>query len=173
MQSVYKKMNFKKEIGLTFASIKFVLGRRFYLGIFLVSSVIFFALLYYFLVAKVAEQSIWTSVMMSGAGFITFSIVTSLINASLSGILVSMVIFRFNSYNKFTGKGIFGFIGSGVAAFGVGCPTCGAFLFGLIGLPLALMYLPFRGLELQVVGILVLVVSIYFTGKSIKGHCKI
>jgi len=173
MQSVCKKMSLKKEINSTFESIKVVLCRRRYLGIFLVSGVIFFSLLYYFLVAKVANYDILNSVMMSGAGFVTFSIVTSLATAGLSGILVSMVFFKFNAYNKFSGKGIFGFIGSGIAAFGIGCPTCGAFLFGLIGLPLALMYLPFKGLELQVLGTIVLIISIYFTGKSIKGHCKI
>ena len=47
------------------------------------------------------------------------------------------------------------------------------FLFGFIGMPLALMYLPFRGLELQVLGVLILIISIYFTGKSINGSCKV
>jgi len=36
-----------------------------------------------------------------------------------------------------------------------------------------LTYLPWRGVELQLVGILILILSIYLTGKSIKGICKI
>jgi len=139
----------------------------------LVFGLFVFGFLYYFLVAKVADKSIWVSVMMIGAGFVTFSLVAILITSLLSGVLFSMLFFKFSTYSQIGGRGLFGFVGSGVAAFGVGCPTCGAFLFGLIGMPLALMYLPFRGLELQVLGIFVLTVSIYLTGKSIEGVCKI
>jgi len=166
-------MGFSKEISNTFEIIGLVLSKGKYKIISLVSGLIIFAFIYYLLVAKVADNDIWISVMMSGAGFVTFSIVMGLVLAGLSGILISMTLFKFGEYKRFEGKGLFGFIGSGVAAFGVGCPTCGAFLFGLIGMPLALIYLPFRGLELQVLGVLVSMVSIYFTGKSIKGICKI
>lgn len=162
-----------KRINETVVAIKLVLGSGKYKVISIVSGLIIFSFLYYFLVAKVADNSIWISVMMSGETFITVSIVSILLTSSLSGILLSMTFFKFDSYKRIEGKGVFGFIGSGVAAFGVGCPTCGAFLFGLVGMPLALMYLPFRGLELQVLGILVLITSIYLTGKSINGVCKI
>ncbi len=168
-----KNMSLKKEYTNTLEIVKVVLRNRKYKIISLVFSIVSFAVLYYLLVAKTAENSIRISVIMSGAGFVTFSIVAILITASLSGILFSMLIFKISLDNKIEGKGIFGFIGSGIAAFGVGCPTCGALLFGLIGLPLALMYLPFRGLELQVLGIFILALSIYFTGKSIKGICKV
>jgi hypothetical protein len=166
-------MKFKKEYKNTVESIKFVLSTGKYKLISFVFGLIAFGFLYYFLVAKVADNNLWISVMMSGPTFVTFSIVSALITSALSGILFSMSLFKFNLYRQVEGKGLFGFIGSGIAAFGVGCPTCGAFLFGLIGMPLALMYLPFRGLELQVFGIFVLLISIYFTGKSLKGVCKI
>ena len=84
-----------------------------------------------------------------------------------------MILFKFNNYRKIEKKGFFGFILSGIGAFGVGCPTCGAFLFGLLGFPLALMYLPFRGLELQFLGVIILIISIYFTDKSIYSTCKL
>ena len=155
-------MRLKKEFEITLKSIKTVLQSWKYKLISSVFGLIVFGFLYYLLVAKVANNEIWISVMMSGPAFVTFSIVTIFITSILSGILVSMIFFKFSLYNQIEGKGALGFIGSGIAAFGVGCPTCGAFLFGLIGMPLALMYFPFKGLELQVLGILVLFLSIYF-----------
>lgn len=162
-----------KYFGETSRAIKLVFKNRRYLVFSFFFASISFSFLYYFLVAKVADKSIWISVMMSGEGFVTFSIVSSLLISILSGILFSMILFKFNNFRSFEGKGFFGFIGSGIGAFGIGCPTCGAFLFGLIGMPLALTYLPFRGLELQVLSVLILLVSVYFTGKSINGVCKI
>jgi hypothetical protein len=166
-------MGIGKEIEETSEIVKRVLVKGKYKTIMIVSSLIIFAFLYYLLVAKVADRDIWISVMMSGAGFVTFSIVSSVILAGLSGILLAMTWFKFNEVRRLEGKGMFGFIGAGISAFGVGCPTCGAFLFGLVGMPLALLYLPFKGLELQVLGIGVLLISVWLTGKSIKGVCKI
>ncbi|PJC45346.1 hypothetical protein CO037_02005 [Candidatus Pacearchaeota archaeon CG_4_9_14_0_2_um_filter_30_8] len=157
----------------TLELIKLVFNSRKYIWISLIFGILSFGILYYLLVVKVANQDIWISVMMSGALFVTLSIVSITLMSFLSAILFSMILFHFNNFRKGSEKGFFGFIGSGIAAFGVGCPTCGAFLFGLIGMPLALTYLPWRGVELQLVGILILILSIYLTGKSIKGICKI
>jgi len=166
-------MGIGKEIEETVEIIKRVLDSWKYNTIMIVSSLIIFAFLYYLLVAKVADKDIWISVIMSGPFFITFSIVSSVVLAGLSGILLAMTWFKFSEYNGLEGGGLFGFIGAGISAFGVGCPTCGAFLFGLVGMPLALLYLPFKGLELQFLGIAVLFISIWLTGKSIKGVCEI
>jgi len=166
-------MSIKNEFNKTMNSIGIVLGSWKYKIISLVLGLLFFGILYYFLVVSVANNDIWISVMMSGPAFITWSIANILVISVLSGILFSMLIFKFSLYRKIEGKGVLGFIGSGIGAFGVGCPTCGAFLFGFIGMPLALMYFPFRGLELQSLGVLVLFVSIYFTGKSINGSCPL
>jgi len=157
----------------TFSAVRLSLEEKKSKGIFVVVGLVSFAFLYYFLVAKVADNDISNSVMMSGPGFVTFSVTSGLIASALTGILAAMIVFKFRRYSKIEGRGVVGFVGSGLAAFGTGCPTCGAFLFGLIGAPLALMYFPFRGLELQVAGIGVLLLSIYFTGKSINYSCKI
>jgi len=166
-------MKIKGEIKEMSNSVNLVLSKKKYKFISLIFGLSLFAILYYFLVAKVAYNSIWISVMMSGSLFITINIIAILITSTLSGILFSMLLFKFSLYNQIIGNGFFGFIGSGVGAFGVGCPTCGAVLFGLIGMPLALMSLPFGGIELQVFGILILIASIYFIGKSINGVCKL
>ena len=166
-------MDLKIEVEKTSKAIKLVYQKTKYRWISLIFGIVTFGLLYYLLVMKVANYDIWISVMMSGEVFVTFSIVSILLMSSLSAILFSMILFKFDNFKKLEGKGFFGFLGAGVGAFGVGCPTCGAFLFGLIGMPLALTYLPFKGLELQAVSIIVLLFSIYFTGKSINGVCNI
>ncbi|OIO81422.1 hypothetical protein AUJ84_01110 [Candidatus Pacearchaeota archaeon CG1_02_32_132] len=153
--------------------IRSVLSKRNYLIGFLVTSGVLFSLFYYLLVVKVADKDIWISVMMSGTAFVTTSVFSIVLLSILTGILLMMILYKYNLYNSVEGKGFFGFIGAGIGAFGVGCPTCGAFLFGLIGMPLALTYLPFRGLELQFVSIIILGISIYLTGKSIDGMCKV
>lgn len=150
-----------------------VLGRRNYLYLSIIASLVAFALLYYLLVSSVADNDIWIAVMMSGAGFVTESIVTSLFIAVFFGIYLSLVVFKISMLRAVGGGGFFGLIGSGVGAFGVGCPTCGAFLFSLIGAPLALTFLPFRGAELRIASIGILALSIYFTSKSINASCKI
>lgn len=166
-------MDLKKETVKTFEIMKFVFrSPRYKIYSFLFGTFIF-TILYYFLVVKVANQNIWVSVMMSGPLFITLSILSIFITSFLSAVLFSVILFQFNNFKIQNKKGFFGFVGSGIAAFGVGCPTCGAFLFGIIGLPLALTYFPFRGIELQLLGICVLLFSIYFTSKSIYGKCKI
>ena len=129
--------------------------------------------MYYLLVAKIAGNDIWIAVMMSGAWYITESITSSVIIASLFGIYLSLVVYKINLVKSIGGGGIFGAIGSGIGVFGIGCPTCGAILFGFIGAPLALMYLPYRGAELRVLSILILLISIYFLGKSIEGKCEV
>ena len=166
-------MEIGEEFNETIEIVKLVLSRGKYRLISLIVGISLFGILYYFIVAKVANNSIKISVMMSGPEFVTFSVTAILITSILSGILLSMLLFKFLDYHSVSGKGILGFIGSGIGAFGVGCPTCGAFLFGLIGMPLALMYLPFKGLELQVIGILVLIIGIWLTGKSIRGKCRV
>lgn len=166
-------MNLKKDLKLLGKNLEEIFLHRRYKVLFWIFFLISFSVLYYFLVVNVANQSIWISVQMSGAEFITFSVANILLISGLSGILFVMSLFRFSNYKINSGKNFFGFIGGGIAAFGVGCPTCGAFLFGLIGMPLALMYFPFKGLELQVFGIFVLFLSIYLTGKSINSNCII
>ncbi|MDP4038972.1 MAG: hypothetical protein Q8P57_00095 [Candidatus Pacearchaeota archaeon] len=161
------------KINNTFDAIKLVFEKTRYKVISIVLGILFFGFLYYLLVVNVADKDIWISVMMSGEGFVTFSVVSLLLISSLSAILISMILFKFDNFKSIERRGFFGFIGSGVGVFGVGCPTCGAFLFGLVGMPLALTYLPFKGLELQVLSVIILMISIYLTGKSIKGVCEI
>ncbi len=166
-------MSLKKSINESWKTIFGILSKRKYFLIALGTGIIIFSLLYYFMVATVAKNSLKTALMMSGVNYIYSTFLLILILSLLFGIYFSLIIFKFSLSMSIGKQGFAGSIGSLVGAFGVGCPTCGAFLFTLIGTPLALMYLPFKGLELQAVGILILIASIYFTGKSIYSNCGI
>jgi hypothetical protein len=133
-------MGFARESESTLESIGFALRSWKYKLVALAFGLISFGFLYYFLVAKVADNSIWISIMMSGTLFITLVFVNIVALSLLSGILFAMLIFKFQTYRKIEKKGLFGFVFSGIGVFGVGCPTRGAFLFGLIGMPIIEMF---------------------------------
>src|SRR3989338_8582549 len=67
--------------------------------------------------------------------------------------------------------GIFGGAGFLTGLFSAGCPMCGAFLFGLFGAPLALFFMPFKGIELRVLALLLMGISVYMIAKSLL-ECK-
>ena len=166
-------MNLKKEINKSWKTIFEILSRRKYFFIALGTAIIVFSLLYYFMVATVANNSLKIALMMSGVNYIYATFLLILILSLLFGVYFSLIIFKFSLSMSMGKQGFAGIIGSLVGAFGVGCPTCGAFLFASIGTPLALMYLPFKGIELQILGILVLALSLFFVTKSLNGKCRI
>jgi len=165
-------MTFKKDIKQSWRTLIEVLSYKKFFIIAGITALILFGVLYYLMVSTVANNSLKIAIMMSGVNFIYLSILLITIISILFGIYFSLVVFKFSFINAKKG-GVFGFFGGIIGAFGVGCPTCGAFLFGLIGAPLALMYFPFKGLEIQILGILLLIVSIFFITKSMNGNCRI
>jgi len=165
-------MTFKKDIKQSWINLIKVFSYKKFRIITWITALIFFGILYYLMVSTVANNSLKIAIMMSGVNFIYLTVLLITIMSILFGIYLSLVVFKFSFINTKKG-GVFGFFGGIIGAFGVGCPTCGAFLFGLIGAPLALMYFPFKGLEIQILGILLLIVSIFFITKSMNGNCRI
>ena len=72
--------------------------------------------------------------------FITFGVANIILISFLGGVLISKTIFKFNNYKKFEGKESIGFIGFRISTFDFRSPY-GTFPFGLIEIPLVLMYL--------------------------------
>ena len=165
-------MTFKKDIKQSWRTLIEILSHKRFFIIAGITALILFGILYYFMVSTVANNSLKIAIMMSGVNFIYLTVLLITIMSILFGIYLSLVVFKFSFINTRKG-GLFGFFGGIIGAFGVGCPTCGAFLFGLIGAPLALMYFPFKGLEIQILGILLLIISIFFITKSMNGNCRI
>ncbi|MBS3085990.1 hypothetical protein J4225_04890 [Candidatus Pacearchaeota archaeon] len=165
-------MSIKKELLTTLVTIKDILSNSKYFGITIITSVVAFAVLYYFMLATVADMSLRIAVDMSGASYIYGTIASIILLSGLFGIYLSLIVYKFSF--AFVGrKGLFGIGGGFIGALGVGCPTCGALLLGLFGAPLALMYFPFQGAELRIAGIIILAFSVHFIAKSIDKSCKL
>jgi hypothetical protein len=101
--------------------------------------------------------------------------------AILFGIYIAMTIYFLKRRIKEVGQsGIAtGFLGIGSSVLGVGCAACGSFLLtsilSLVGAPGALAILPLGGSEFGIIGVILLVISIYITSKQIENPavCKI
>lgn len=167
-------MNFKK----IESTLKQVYKDKKYLGILIIAGLTSFVVLYWLMVAKIADNSLRIFIMMSGYNYTYFTLLSFVIISFLFGTYLSIAIFKFDLLKKsrknkkgFSGS-LGGYFGLVAGVFGAGCPTCGAVIFGLIGAPLALMYLPFKGAELRVLAIGILLFSNYTLIKSLN-KCEI
>ncbi|PIY79855.1 MAG: hypothetical protein COY81_00475 [Candidatus Pacebacteria bacterium CG_4_10_14_0_8_um_filter_43_12] len=109
---------------------------------------------------------------------VTF-IITTLLIIGLSGISVAITVWLFRYSQKGTGKTLGANIGGlTVAAFGMGCPVCGAFLFSAIGIVAGFTILPLQGLELKLLSLAFLIGSTVYGAKKVVqaqdcNECKI
>ncbi|MBU3923980.1 MAG: hypothetical protein KJ592_03625 [Nanoarchaeota archaeon] len=140
---------------------------------FLITSLVSFLVMYKFTMLTVANQSLEIFIMMSGINYTFLDLFVTAIIALLFGVFVSLFVYKFVLVRQISKTGILGSIGLAVGLFSLGCPTCGAFFFMLLGFPLALMYLPWGGMELKVLSILFLVVSNYLIVRGMTKGCKI
>ena len=141
--------------------------------LFIVSSLIFFIIFYLLTLATTTDHSLGIFIMMNGVSYTIWTFFLLVVIALLLGVYISLIVYSFKI--KMKAKkigGSIGIVGMIVGLFSAGCPMCGAFLFGLFGFPLALFFMPYNGLELRVLSILILVFSIYLISRSLT-KCKI
>jgi len=109
----------------------------------------------------------------------TFNLVLLTIGGWLTGVQTSLMVAQIGEkmkMGKVAGLGIVGMIGS---LLGVGCSACGSIIltsvFGVSGAAVIFGYLPFKGVELGIVGIGILLLSIGITAKKLSevGECQI
>ncbi len=150
-----------------------------YFYITFISAIVLFIVFYKLMLAKIANHSLKIFIMMSGYDYTYFTLLSFVIISVLFGIYLSVFIYRFKLLKAMKEKkgssiGFVGYLGLIAGVFGAGCPTCGSVVFALVGAPLALMYLPFKGLELRVLSIILLLISIYILTRSLYkcGACK-
>lgn len=147
-----------------------ILKRKKYALIALGAGIIMASVSYYLTIINVAFHSLPILVQMDGLQFTAISLGLSLVISALFGIYIALFIFRRDlikdsRHVKPIISGIGGTITGVIAA---ACPTCGAPLLAFFGAPLALMALPFQGLEIKVLSILLLSLSIYLLTESIE-----
>lgn len=121
----------------------------------------------YVIIPEIFWSQIETLAYANGA--LNFS--ATIIVALLSGMTISMVIYKFKHTNTSKGEGgVYGILGVFVGALGASCPACSVALISLLGVSSA-AFLPFRGLELSVLAITLLFFSLYMISKSLV-DCK-
>ena len=92
-----------------------------------------------------------------------------LIIAILSGINLSLIIYYFQTRRTLLKKnGLVGGVGIVGGFLGVGCASCGSVILSLIGVGGALAFLPFGGVEISFLAIILLLISLYSADKQIK-----
>ena len=132
-------------------------------------SVLFF---YYFLLI---QKTTWDSFLQSNNQiYIWLQIMLSIVNAILIGVSIAML-FSIIEEKKNVSKGSFiQTLGSLLfSAAATGCSVCSAFLLPALGIAASLTALPFGGLEIKALSILLLIYAIYEYAKSANGLCEI
>jgi len=96
----------------------------------------------------------------------TLSLVLLIIVAILTGANLTLVLQRLRTIRA---SGKMSFVVGGSSLLGIvgsGCASCGLPILAFLGLSGAIFYLPFQGLELSVLAIILLSVSLYFLIKQ-------
>ncbi len=146
-----------------------LLRRRRYLAPALLVSLLFFAGSYYLTVYKITDKNILSYSLMNGWWYTFLSLLFNLLIALLFGLYILLFILKLDikaaqkrSTHAYAGAG--GLIGGLLSA---GCPTCGAPLLAWLGAPLALLALPFKGLEIKVLSLVFLLLAVHLLTKNI------
>lgn len=147
-----------------------IIKRKRYLFPALAATLFMEAVSYYLTVANVSGKDLAIYAEMNGTVYTAISISIGIFASVFSGIFFSLLILRNDlKYKIKKSKGRpAGIMGIGANIIASGCPSCGTPLLSLLGMPLGLMVLPFRGLEIKFAGILFLIASIYFLCENIK-----
>lgn len=133
-----------------------------------------------------SEMTLWqkTNLIFSLLGslqtnFSAFSRSITLLNALLTGIQVSLLVYYLGQKIEMQSSMGVSVIGIVSSMLGIGCASCGSVLlttlFGLGSTTLVLGYFPLKGQEFGLLGAAILLLSIYFTIKKINQPitCKV
>lgn len=102
----------------------------------------------------------------------SLDIILLILMGVLFGMNMTLVINKFNMLKRRGNLRIM--FGTGIiSVFAAGCASCGLSFASLIGISAALAILPFGGVELYFIAILILLAYIYFNLKQIIKVCKI
>ena len=103
----------------------------------------------------------------------TFSLGVLIVTAVLTGMNLTLLVQRLSSLKNsgklrlmVGGSSVIGIIGSG-------CAACGLSLLTIIGLGGSLSYLPFRGTEISIITIIILIYSLYMLTKNQPEYCSV
>ena len=113
------------------------------------------------MLGKLASQPLYLVLL---GGLVVIALVLFGLNVGLLGLLV-----RARAQVRGQGGSVAGIL---IGSFGVGCPSCGAFLLSLVGVSAGLSALPFAGLELWFVTCLIMAFTVWGSLRALhKGVC--
>lgn len=96
-------------------------------------------------------------------------LVTTILIIFLSGVSVACAVWLLRHSKLGKGKSITANVGGlAAAAFGMGCPVCGAFLLSALGVAGGLSILPLQGLELKFLSLGLLTGSIFYSASKVN-----
>ncbi|MCK5413608.1 MAG: hypothetical protein KAI57_04525 [Candidatus Pacebacteria bacterium] len=152
-----------------FELVHIILKRKKYAFIAIVTFIIMTAVSYRLTVINVFHNDIFIYAQMNTYVYTLVSVLLGLIISVLFGFYMALLFFRKDiSIKVKKNDTTVGAIGTGIGIVASGCPGCGVPLLGLIGIPLGLSYLPFKGIELKILSITLLLISVYYISVSIK-----
>ncbi len=101
-----------------------------------------------------------------------FNLAITLLISLLFGINMIFVVYTFSNLRRYSnqaGVGVFSFV---ISIFIAGCPACSLTLLSLIvpyiGAAISLSLFTLKGLEIQLVGIALLIISLFFTSRDLE-----
>ena len=153
--------------------IKLLLKQKTYFKIFLISSILYLILSFYLIYYFFNGFYLFFNYYLRYYPY--FNILFTIILSFLFGINLSLIIYRFREIKKYNNESGTGIFTSALSLFSAGCPVCSLSILTLL-LPsifagVSLVILPFKGLEIQFLGILLLLISIFVLTK--ENICKI
>ncbi|HRN69689.1 MAG TPA: hypothetical protein PLS49_00765 [Candidatus Woesebacteria bacterium] len=106
--------------------------------------------------------------------FIVVQLILSILNAIFAAVAISFTLYVFRLQKLSGGLSSIQSIASFVVAVGTtGCYVCGTLLLPIVGISSAFAGLPFAGLEIKVITLLLFFVSIWELTPRILGICKL
>ncbi len=121
------------------------------------------------------QKTTWDAFLQSNTTFYIWGqVILSVINALLIGVAILTALTTVLERKKVSKGSFFQTLGSLVfSAAATGCSVCTAFLLPLLGIAATLTALPFGGLEIKFLSILILIYAIYENAKINSGICPI
>lgn len=115
---------------------------------------------------------LWLIFVGSFSAISRLDVVLVLVMGILFGINMTLLINKYSALKKRGNLKIM--FGTGIiSVFAAGCASCGLSFTSIIGISAVIAVLPFGGVELYLLAILVLIISIYFNLKQIIKVCKL
>ena len=128
-----------------------------------------FGLSYYLMVFNITDKNIVAYAYMNGTWYTIGSLILTALISIMLGLYLAVWRFRreLAAARNTAGHAALSASGALGGLLAAGCPTCGAPLLALLGAPLALLALPFRGLELKALSLILIFLSVYSLAENL------